>query len=287
MTTPPPPAPRTMPPPPPAKPSAAVAAKASVPAFSMPSATLAGQRVIVNGVEGWGKTSLASNAPGAVIIQARGETGYQTLVGMGRVPAIPSTVAESWDGLLSLLDQVIAEPGNMKTLVLDALGGFERLCHEHVCARDFKGDWGDKGFGSFHKGYDLSVTDWLGLLNRLDRIREKGVAIFLLSHVQVKSFKNPTGGDFDRYEAACHQKTWGVTHKWADAVLFCTFRTITEKKDGKTKGIGGTDRIVYTERRDAFDAKNRHGMPEEIEIPGDPAQAYQLVASFLTPSQKG
>lgn len=278
---------RAMPPPPSARPAAAVAARASVPSFSMPSTAPLGQRIIINGVEGWGKTSLASNAIGAVIIQARGETGYQTLVSMGRVPAIPATVAETWDGLLGLLDQVIADPGSMRTLILDALGGFERLCHEHVCNRDFKGDWGDKGFGSFHKGYDVSVTDWLGLLNRLDRIREKGVAIFLLSHVQVKSFKNPIGGDFDRYESACHAKTWGVTHKWADAVLFCTFRTITEKKDGKTKGIGGTDRVAYTERRDAFDAKNRHGMPEEIEIPGDPAQAYQLVSSYLTPAVKG
>lgn len=285
MTTPPPPSARPMPPPPRSAP--AVAPRASVPAFALPSMAQVGQRIIVNGVEGWGKTSLASNAPGAVIIQARGETGYRTLAAMGRVPVIPCTVAETWDGLLGLLDQVIADHGSMKALVLDALGGLERLCHEHVCTRDFKGDWGDKGFGSFHKGYDLSVTDWLGLLNRLDRICEKGVAIFLLSHVQVKSFKNPTGGDFDRYEAACHQKTWGATHKWADAVLFCTFRTITAEKAGKTKGIGGTDRVVYTERRDAFDAKNRHGMPEELEIPGDPAQAYQLVSSYLTPSQKG
>lgn len=274
-------------PPPPSRPAAATVAKAAVPAFNMPSTAPRAQCIVINGVEGWGKTSLASNAPGAVIIQARGETGYQTLVSMGRVPAIPCTTVESWEGLLGLLDQVIADPGTMRTLILDALGGFERLCHEHVCARDFKGDWSDKGFGSFHKGYDVAVTDWLGLLNRLDRIRDKGIAVMVLSHVHVKSFKNPTGGDFDRYESACHTKTWGVTHKWADAVLFCTFRTITEKKDGKTKGIGGTDRVAFTERRDAFDAKNRHGMPEEIDIPGEPADACRLILSLINPSQKG
>lgn len=276
---------------PPTRPSAAPAAvrpAAAVPAFQRLVPKAIHPRIVINGVEGWGKTSLAAQAPGAAIIMARGETGYVTLVNAGRVPVINSATADSWDGLLALLDQIAADPGGIQTLILDALGGFERLCHEAVCARDFGGSWGEKGFGSFQKGYDLSVTDWLGLLNRLDRINEKGVAIWVLSHVGVRSFKNPAGPDFDRYEAACHAKTWSVTHKWADAVLFANFRTITDKQKGeqRQKGIGGTDRVVYTERRDAWDAKNRFGMPEEIDIPGDPAQAYALVTSYITPAPK-
>lgn len=274
-------------PPPSGKPPSGVLVKSTALTFAMPSAAPRAQCLILNAVEGWGKTSFAANAPGVAIIQSRGETGYQTLVGMGRVPAVPAVVADSWEGLLGLLDSIAADPGAIKTLALDALGGFERLCHECVCAREFGGDWGEKGFGSFARGYDQSIPEWVGMLNRLDKIRERGVAIILLSHVHVKPFKNPTGPDFDRYEAACHAKTWGVTHKWADAVLFCTFRTITAEKKGKTKGIGGTERVAYTERRDAFDAKNRHGMPEELDIPGDPAQSYQLISSYLTPAQKG
>jgi hypothetical protein len=243
-------------------------------------------RMIINGVEGWGKTSLAVQAPGTAIIMARGETGYATLLNAGRVPTVLAATANDWEGLLGLLDQIAATPGDIKTLVLDALGGLERLCHEYVCARDFKGDWSDKGFMSFHKGFEIAVTDWLGLLNRLDRINEKGIPIWLLSHVGVRSFKNPIGADFDRYEASCHAKTWSVTHKWADAVLFANFRTITDtlKGEQRKKGIGGTDRVVYCERRDAWDAKNRFGMPEEIDIPGDPAAAYQLITSYITPT---
>lgn len=274
-------------PPPSAKPTSGVLVKSAALAFAMPSAAPRAQCLILNTCEGWGKTSFAANAPGVAIIQARGETGYQTLVGMGRVPAVPAVVADSWEGLIGLLDSITAEPGAIKVLALDALGGFERLCHEYICAREFGGDWGEKGFGSFARGYDQSIPEWVGMLNRLDKIREKGVGIILLSHVHVKPFKNPTGADFDRYEAACHAKTWGVTHKWADAVLFGTFRTITAEKKGKTKGIGGTERVAYTERRDAFDAKNRHGMPEELDIPDDPAKSYQLIASYLTPALKG
>lgn len=101
--------------------------------------------------------------------------------------------------------------------------------------------------------------------------------IIMLGHTQVKPYKNPMGEDFDRYVADVHHKTWGVTHKWADAVLFGTFLTITEKKNNKVKGIGGTERVLYTERRDAYDAKNRYNMPEEIEIPDDSSKSWETI----------
>lgn len=276
-----------MPPPPKAPPSAPAprptVAKVATPfpSLALPTKRAIVPRVVFTATEGWGKTSLAAHAPGAVLIQSRGETGYQTLFDAGRVPAVPTALVESWDALLALLDSMIAEPGAIKLLALDALGGLERLCHEHVCARDFKNDWGEKGFSSFHKGYDLAVTDWLGVLNRLDRLNEKGVAIIILSHVQVKSFKNPAGSDFDRYEAACHAKTWAVTSKWADACLFGQFLTITDKQGGRTKGIGGTDRVVYCERRDSHDAKNRYGLPELIDIPADPTKAWATISALI------
>ena len=112
--------------------------------------------------------------------------------------------------------------------MLDALGSFERLCQEHVCARDFGGDWGERGFASYQKGYDLAVNDWLQLLHRLDRLHRQGVVILILSHCKINTFKNPLGVDFDRYVSDCHHKTWGVTIRWSDAVLFGNFLTIID-----------------------------------------------------------
>jgi hypothetical protein len=236
-------------------------------------------RLILNAVEGWGKTSCAAYTPKPVLLMAKGETGYDTLLGAGLVPAIPATITESWKELLATCDEMIAAPElPYKTLNLDASGGFERMCHEYVCQRDFKGDWGEKGFTSFQKGYDVAVAEWLQLLTRLDRIRERGVMIIFLGHSKVTQFSNPMGENFDRYISDMHHKTTGVTSKWADAILFGTFVTVTEKsKTGKHKGIGGTERILYTERRDAFDAKNRYGMPPEIDIPDDPSKTWSTI----------
>ena len=240
-------------------------------------------RIVLNAVEGWGKTSCGAHTPKPAMLMAKGETGYDTLLSVGLVPKIPGEICDTWKYTLAKLDAMAAiEKLPYKTLVIDAVGGYERMCHEFVCTRDFKGDWGEKGFASFQRGYDVSVPEWLQFLVRLDRVRAKGVMILMLGHMKVSPFKNPMGHDFDRYTTSLHHKTWGVTHKWSDAVFFGNFITITEGKKGqRQKGIGGTERILYTERRDAFDAKNRYGMPSEIEIPDNPAEIWSTIWKHL------
>lgn len=264
--------------------SKATQPQVEAPALGMIEPKFQPPRIIVNAVEGWGKTSLGAHAPKAAILMGKGETGYETLLGTGLVPQIPAARIETWAGFLALLDS-LAEECPHKTLVLDAMASFEQLCHEHVCIRDFDGDWGEKGFSSYQKGYCMSANEWIGMLAKLDRISGKhGVMVILLSHSAIRSFQNPTGPDFSQYAANVHVKTWGPTVKWADAVLFGNFLTITDKGKGERKhrGIGGTDRIVYTERCDAWEAKNRYGMAPEIDIPNDPAESFKTVWAQIT-----
>jgi len=246
-------------------------------------------------VEGWGKTTTAAYSPTPIILMARGETGYSTLQKYNRVPDVDTVTdahgnaktIDSWEETLEVTSALANSP--YETIVLDAIGGFERLCHELVCVRDYKKKWGDDGFTSFQKGYDTSITDWLMLLARLDTLKANGKRIILLSHSQVKPFKNPLGADYDRFVADCHAKTWAATCKWADMVLFGTFETIIEvsretgniAKD-KGKSIGGTQRILYAEQRDAFTAKNRAGMPPLVIIPNDPALSWKTINAAIT-----
>lgn len=219
---------------------------------------------------------------------ARGETGYETLYGAGLVPDCLNVDIDSWNELLAQIDALsLASECPIKWLFLDALGGFERLCHEHVCQAKFKGNWGqdgEGGFVSYGKGPDIAVSEWLLLLQALDRIRTKhNVGIFILSHVTTKTFKNPDGADFDRYESECHQKTRGATHKWADAVLFYRYNVVvTDEKKGKGKALGSGARIMHCVRSDAYDAKNRYGMPEIIIVPDNPQAAWNELEKAFT-----
>lgn len=250
-------------------------------------------RLVIYGVEGWGKTTLGAFAPEPVILMARDERGVDRLLSAGRIPNVPAERIESWPDALEWLDALAVDPQGRKTMVLDAAGGFERLCHEFVCNRDYGGIWGKEGFDSFKEGYDVSVAEWLKMLQRLDTLNRAGMTVMLLGHAKVKSFKNPVGPDFDRYECDIHHKTWAVTARWADAVLFGNFQTIVEiagKKTGniakdKGKGIGGTQRTIFTERRDAFDAKNGYGMSPSLALPSQHDQGWPAVWTEITKNQ--
>jgi hypothetical protein len=209
-----------------------------------------------------------ASAPNPLFLMARGETGLETLIDSGQIRETAHfPEIKDWMTALNCLNWVMNEPHNHKTLVADAGNGFERLCHEHVCQRDFKGDWGKAGFSSYQAGYEVALADWRLFLSKLDAIREaRRMAIILICHHKIAQFRNPEGSDYDRYTVDMHQKTWSLTAKWADIVLFMNYYTVVDKNDGRAKGKGGVRRVMYTERSASWDAKNRHGLPPEIEM---------------------
>jgi hypothetical protein len=240
-------------------------------------------RGFIYGPEGAGKTSLACAAPRPIVVQTRGETGLETLIDAGRVPETPHfPEISTWSELLQVPNTLRTETHQFRTLVIDALNGAERLCHEHVCQRDFGGRWGRDGFTAYMTGYDSALGDWRELLSALDRLRaEKNMAILALCHSRISTFKNPEGSDFDRFTPELHPKTWALTHRWADYVLFLNFETYVDSGKTKPKGVGGTRRVLHTERTAAFDAKNRHGLPPRIECGSSAVEAWSnLVAAM-------
>jgi hypothetical protein len=247
-------------------------------------------RLIVHGVEGVGKTSFAAHAPKPIFLMARGETGLETLIDSGRLSNIPHLPeVESWEDLRSAIQWLTDSEHDYKTLVIDTLNGSERLCHEHVCRRDYNGDWTKSGFLSYMQGYETSLADWRELLTWLDALRaKKRMAIIGLCHTKVVQFRNPEGADYDRYAPDCHPKTWSLTHKWADHVLFANFFTDVSKGDGnRAKGKGGQDRVLYTVRHAAYDAKNRAGLPEEIDLGTSAAEGWGNFTTALKAAKGG
>lgn len=236
--------------------------------------------MILYGVPGIGKSSFAAAVPGVAFMTDATERGIETLKDSGLVPADVPVLppAASWSNTLDILDSLRTGEHQFKALAIDAMGGFERLCHEEVCRREYNGEWGDNGFGSYSKGYDTSLADWRLFINALDALRdERSMSILLLGHAKVSTFKNPSGPDFDRYNVDVHSKTWALTHKWADIVLFANYElnfSGKEQTKQKAKAKGGKVRMLYTEHEAAFDAKNRHSLPAEIEMGNSGSEAW-------------
>lgn len=233
--------------------------------------------VVLYGPEGIGKSTFAASAPSPIFLGS--EDGTSEL-DVARFP-MPS----NWAECLEALDELASSEHEHKTVVIDTADWIEPLIHEHVSREGGKQNIEDFGYG---KGYALAMDEWRKMLGALDKLRmQRGMHVIILAHSQVKTFRNPAGDDYDRYELKLHGKAAALVKEWPKAVLFANYKTYTREKDGRVRGIGDGSRVVYTEHRAAWDAKNRYGLPYEMPLDwsefeqaaraGQPASADSLL----------
>lgn len=211
--------------------------------------------VLLYGTEGIGKSTFAAGAPSPIFLDPDGSTGE---LDVARFPK-----PESWLECVEALDTLLTEKHAYKTFVLDTADALEALIHREVCRVGGKKGIEDFGFG---KGYTAAVEIWQQLLGKLDAIRGKGMHVVLLAHAHVKAFNNPAGENYDRYRLRLNDKYGDILKAWPSAVLFANYKTYTHEKDGKVRALGDGSRVVFTEHRPAFDAKNRYGLPFEMPL---------------------
>lgn len=230
-------------------------------------------RVLIFGVEGVGKSSWGAAAPSPVFIPAEDGTAQ---LDVARLPK-----PETWQAVLDAVEQLRAAEHDFRTVVFDTLDALEPLLWAHICKRDSKANIEAYGYS---KGYVAALDEWRVFLSALERLRrERQVGVVLIAHMVVKTFKNPEGEDFDRYELKLHPKAGGLVKEWCDSVLFAHWETFADKKgESKAKGLSTGERIVSTERTAAWDAKNRYGLPRSLPLAYDAyARAKHPVRSAL------
>lgn len=218
------------------------------------------RRTVLFGVHGVGKSTWGAQWPGAVFLPT--EDGIADL----DVASFPlcHDLGEAYQAIMDL-----GGGGHeFQTLVLDSADWLERLIWKKVCANEGKKAITDFGYGS---GYGKSAAIFSDLLSALNVCRSKGMHILLIAHCEVKRFENPEGDSFDRYVPKLHRDTAAMMQEWADEVLFCNYKVNVRKTDegfNKERGIGvGTgERVLYTTERPSHVAKNRLGLPAEMEF---------------------
>lgn len=214
------------------------------------------RRTQVAGVEGCGKSTFAADAPNPIFIAA--EDGIRHL-NVASFPE-PQTFGDVMEAVRTLLE----EDHDFKTLVIDTVDWIEPLIWSHLCNVHGWKSIEEPGYG---KGYAVALDEWRKLLSELDRLRNaKGMEIILLAHVTIKTFSNPAGQDFSRYESKLNRSASALIREWTDANLFATFEEFTKKDGAKVKGFSTGRRVLYTQRTAAWDAKNRFGLPDELPL---------------------
>lgn len=222
------------------------------------------RRVLLYGVQGIGKSTWGAQAPGAVFLP--------TEDGLDDIEADKLPLATSYADFMGSLGQLYTEEHEYKSLVVDSLDWLEQLIWQEVCRVRRIQSIEDVGYG---KGYILAVDTWRKVLEALGSIRqERGMAVILLAHSKIETFKNPEGDDFDRYQPRLHKFAAAVIQEWCDEVLFATYQTYTKAQStgfGQTtaKGVGSGARVLKTTERPSHQAKNRLGLPDELPFSWD------------------
>jgi len=214
-------------------------------------------KIVLYGLEGVGKSTFAADAPSPIFMDAEGSTEE---LDIQRLPTV-----ESFTEALQAIDELTAEKHDYKTFVLDTADWFEAMVWEHVCAEANVKSIEDVGYG---KGYVAALENWRTFLARLDALRTKrGMNIIILAHSHIRSFRNPAGEDYERYELKLNAKASSLIKEWPSAVLFARYQTCTHTdKNKRTRAVGDGSRVLSTEPRPAWDAKNRYGLPGELPL---------------------
>ena len=219
-----------------------------------------GERIILDGPGGIGKTTLSASAPGPVVFIDLD----------GSLPVLGSQLADynlkvvSGVNTWAELRAAINSDGwdEVKTIVIDSATKAEELASAWVL-ENVPHEKGNKvsriedyGYG---KGYTYIYDTFILLLSDLERHGRAGRHVILVCHDCIANVPNPNGDDWIRYEPRLQNPPSGKSsirlrvREWADHLLFLGYDIVVE--DGKAQGRG--TRTIYPNELPHCMAKSR------------------------------
>lgn len=214
------------------------------------------QKVVLYGSEGIGKSTLAAMFPNPLFIDTEGGTAHMDV----RRIAKPGT----WVELMDILNEVSMTPDICGSLVIDTADWAEQLAVSHVCAKYKKAGLEDFGYG---KGHTYLAEEFTPFFRALDRIIGAGIHVVVTAHAKMRKFEQPDEmGAYDRWEMKLSKQVAPLFKEWCDMLLFLNYQTYVVTTENKSTKAQGGKRVIYTSHHPCWDAKNRHGLPEVLDL---------------------
>lgn len=222
--------------------------------------TLTPPRVLIYGPAGVGKTTFAASARNPIFLCLED--------GLGTIETNAFPRAKTYLEARGALDALINEEHDYRTLVVDSLDWLEPMIWSHTCDQNKWQSIEQPGYG---RGYVEALRYWREFLDRVNYLRDaKRMTTIMIGHSAIKRFEAPDAESFDRYVIKLQAKACDLISEHSDAILFANHRYQTIKTEDRgrtrTRGHGQGDRVMYTEERPAWVAKNRYGLPPEMAL---------------------
>ena len=213
-------------------------------------------RIMLYGPHGLGKTTFGAGAPAPIFIL--------TEDGLGQLEVDHFPLAKTFDQVQEALLALQGEH-DFQTVVIDSLDWLDNLIWEQI---NTKYDAKDLAYG---KGAVIAADYWRKVLDGLNSLRAKGMAVVMLAHCEIKRFDSPEVEPYERYQPKLQARSSALVQEWADCVFFANYKTVVKSSDvgfnqKVTRGITTGERLMYTAERPAYLAKNRYSLPESLPL---------------------
>lgn len=229
--------------------------------------------VVLYGVDGIGKTSLAAEFPNPIYLATEGERPPSDVeMATPEDENGEQKLIESWEDIESVFQELLTAEHDFKTVIIDSLDGLAPFVEGVTAARIGAASVDDNSKGSpaaFGNGYKESTVEWTHFMSGCEALSHAGIGVVLIAHNTIRNFKSPTTDPYDTYDIALNKLAAPVVRAKSDIVAFLNRRvSIKEKEVSRDKKVshaeGGKEVLIYPAGGAAFHAKNRFGMPDSI-----------------------
>lgn len=224
-----------------------------------------GERTIVYGDTGIGKTSLCALAPKPVFLGLdEGGSKYRHPVTDEPLKRVPNL--STFEDVRAALQQVNLYD-DYETVIIDTITILEDWAESYVVA-NIPTDKGAKvknilGYG-YNKGYKHLYNTMKLILQDCDDLIRRNKNVILIAQAALHNVPNPSGEDFYRAGLRLHvDKTWNIESlycEWADDIFRIDYHEAFVKEK---KVTGSTQRAVFIQPELYFRAKTRTPLYDE------------------------
>lgn len=230
-----------------------------------PKNSLADLTVLVYGQTKIGKSTLCSQADGALFLAT--EPGLNAL-DVFQVPI------QSWEDLLNACAEISEGGHPFKTVIIDTVDNAYKFCVEYVLKKFKIEHESDLGYG---KGYALVNNEFQRVLTKLAFLP---CGLFLISHAKEMEMDSRTG-KYSRVVPTLPDKARKIVLGMADMVLFCDLE-MQPGADGQPQ----VRRVMRTKPSIYYEAGDRTGrLPETLDLKFHSfLEAFQAASAATTPN---
>ncbi|MGN0843939.1 MAG: ATP-binding protein [Kiritimatiellia bacterium] len=223
-----------------------------------------GLRVVIYGVAGVGKTTLAAKLPDSLFLDYEDGTHG---ISVDKIEA--ADLPKTYDEMKGLIAAFKRDHQGYERIVIDTADKFEQTLAKTLAAK--KGIEDIFAANDYGRTIAVHKSGMESVLDALTELAKSGMDVVILAHETSRKVEpletRDTTGTYDHHELKLSKTVSPTFIEWADVVIFCAYKTFLvsgEKKSDKAHVEGGK-RWCFTTYSNDWEAKRRPG----INLPDD------------------